>query len=64
MKIDIEKMEIMDVQPGDTLVITLKEPIELARNEIINKILQRKFPECKILVLQNGSEIHLVRGLD
>lgn len=64
MKVDIEHIQIMNVEPGDTLILTLKSEVmkeEMVRMKII---LADLYPQCKVLVINGVQEIRIVRGLD
>lgn len=63
MKIDIKRMEIMNLEPGDTLVITLESDVTRETMDYIRHILASAYPDCKALVLTKVKEIHVVRGL-
>jgi hypothetical protein len=63
MKIDIKRMEIMNLEPGDTLLITLESGVTRETMDYIRHILAGAYPDCKTLVLSEVKEIHVVREL-
>lgn len=64
MEINVEKIEIMNVQPGDSLVITLSKSLSHAEVDKLHEVLRTWYPKCTIVVLEKGSKIQIVRGLD
>lgn len=63
MKIDVERLQIMNIEPGDTLVITLKDVVSREEMDRTHTILSKLYPFSKVLVMDDGAEIKIVRGL-
>lgn len=63
MKIDIERLQIMKVEPGDTLVVTTKHRVSNEEVDGMRTVLAKLYPTCKVLVVDGGVEIKIIRGL-
>jgi len=62
-KIDIERIKIVNIKPGDTLVVLLES---LASREDLHSmkcLLEKTYPECKVLIMCGIREVHVIRGL-
>lgn len=64
MKVDIERLEIAELKPGDSIFITVKNPASMDYLHFIRKVFRRNFPENTVVVIDaNTIEIKVVRGL-
>ena len=62
-KIDIERIKIVNIKPGDTLVILLESPASREDLHSMKYLLEKTYPECKVLIMYGIREIHVTRGL-
>lgn len=63
MKIDIERLEIANIQPGDALIITLGDAFDKKNALSLCENLRRAFPDCKVILLEKSCKIKIVRGI-
>jgi len=63
MKIDVEKIEIAKIEPGDSLIITLGEHISQEQADCLKMSIHLTYPECKVMLLSKGTKIEIVRGI-
>ena len=63
-KIDIERIKIVNIKPGDTLVVLLLES-SASREDLhsMKYLLEKTYPKCKVLIMYGIREIHVTRGL-
>lgn len=64
MKVDVERLEIAELKPGDSIFVTMKDPSSMDHLHFIRDMFRRRFPENKVLVIDGSTvEIKVVRGL-
>lgn len=57
----VEAVQVLRVQPGDTLVITTTKPITEAAAATIRDQLRLAFPGVPAVVLDDGTTVRIVR---
>lgn len=57
----IESLGVLNVQSGDTVVVRLKDPLMKGQYDQLTAVLAKHFPNNKILLLDNGTDIGVVR---
>lgn len=64
MKIEVEKIQRLRVEPGETLVVTLPEHTTPERARELLKVLEEKTPEgVRVLVVTSGVELTVIAAL-
>lgn len=59
--LDIERLQAVDLRPGDTIVVTVPERTSLANAEVIRNTIELRFPTNPVLVVPDGTDIEVVR---
>jgi len=59
---DVERLQVVDIRPNDTIVLHLPERTTLEQGEELAARFRAKFPDQKVLVLGAGLEIEVHRA--
>ena len=62
--IEIERIHIIDIQPGDTVVLKIERPLSPESRKHLIRAMKLKFPDHKTLVLDGGLELEVYREKD
>lgn len=57
---DIESVNVMNLKPGDTIVITAERPLRPENAEHIKTLMEKKFPGHQCLVLEKGLSLEVL----
>lgn len=58
---DVRHIELMRVQPGDTIVISVAEPIDEKQQHSMTERARDLFPQCGVILLDNRATLAVVR---
>lgn len=64
VEVKVEHLQVLHLEPGDTLVITTKLPLTAAAADYMKEQLEATFPGHKAIILDNSSELGVVRHID
>lgn len=58
----IEKVQTLRLEPGDMLVLTMKEAVTPDQAEEVQSSFHQWFPQNKLLILEEGMSLQHVTG--
>ncbi len=62
--VEVESVSVLQVNPGDTLIVRIPRAGSLDQINILKRTLQERFPEQRCLILSDGASIEVLKAAE
>jgi hypothetical protein len=59
---ELEHLRVLRLEPGDVLVLTCPDPLTFERAETLRARVKQEFPGHKVIVIDSGGSLGVVRS--